>query len=254
MSKQATLQHRREARLAAHQAAAARERRTRRLWRLGAAAAAAAVLVVGGIAVSSSGGAKAKTPAPSTTTSSLFAGIPEHAGVLGNPKAPVTLTEYLDLQCPICREASTTTIPAVVNQYVRAGKVKLAARPLQFIGQDSVRAAQVAAGAERQGRLWPFIEAFYARQGQENSGYVTDSFLRSVAAASGVDANAALSQAGSSFAAGRLNRANADARALGIQATPTLTVTRGNGPETVLNANALDPASVATALNKELAG
>src|SRR6476661_6211388 len=166
MSKQATLQHRREARLAAEQAAAARERRTRRLWRLGAAAAAAAVLVVGGIALSSSGGAKAKTPAPSTTTSSLFAGIPEHAGVLGNPKAPVTLTEYLDLQCPICREASTTTIPAVVQQYVRAGKVKLAARPLQFIGPDSVRAAKVAAGADKQGHLWPFIEAFYARQGQ----------------------------------------------------------------------------------------
>jgi protein-disulfide isomerase len=141
-----------------------------------------------------------------------------------------------------------------VQQYVRAGKVKLAARPLQFIGQDSVRAAQVAAGAERQGRLWPFIEAFYARQGQENSGYVTDSFLSSVAAASGVNANAAIAQAGSSFAAGRLNRANADARRLGIQATPTLTVTRGNGAETVLDANALDPASVATALNKELAG
>ena len=224
------------------------------LWRLAAATAAAAVLVVGGIAISSSGDSPARTPPASTGTSSLFAGIPEHAGVLGNRNAPVTVTEYLDLQCPVCREASTTTIPAIVGQYVRSGKVKLAARPLQFIGPDSVRAAQVAAGAERQGRLWPFIEAFYARQGEENSGYVTDAFLRQVASASGVNGDAAIGQAGSGFAAGRLNRANTDAKRLGIQATPTLTVRRGNGPEKVLDANALDPATVAAALNKELAG
>jgi protein-disulfide isomerase len=253
MSKQATLERRRAARLAAQQAGAARERRIRRLWRLGAAAAAAVVLVVAGIAVSSSGGKPATVTPSSGSSSTLFAGIPEHGGVLGDPKAPLTVTEYLDLQCPICREASTTTVPALVKQYVRSGKVKLQARPLQFIGPGSVRAAKVAAGAERQGRLWPFLEAFYARQGQENSGYVTDSFLRDVASASGVDGNAALAQADSAFASGRLNRANADAARLGIQATPTLTVRRGNGPEQVLDANALDPASVASALNKELA-
>ena len=255
MSKQATLQRRREARIAAQQASAARERRTRNLWRLGAVFGAAAVLVVGAIAVSSSGG-KTATPPPASAaaSSALFAGIPEHGGVLGNPRAKVTVTEYLDLQCPICREASTTTIPAVIKRYVRTGKVKLAARPLQFIGPDSVRAARVAAGADQQGRLWPFLEAFYARQGQENSGYVTDGFLTQVADASGVNAKAALGQAGSSLAAGRLDRANADAQRLGINATPTLTVRRGNGPEQVLDANALDPASVAAALNKELAG
>jgi protein-disulfide isomerase len=228
-----------------------KQARTRAPWRLAAAAAAAAVLVVAGIAVSSSGGSKpAAAPAAAST---LFTGIPEHAGVLGDPKAPLTVTEYLDLQCPICREASTTTVPEIVQKYVRTGKVKLAARPLQFIGPDSVRAAQVAAGAERQGRLWPFLDAFYARQGQENSGYVTDTFLRDVAGASGVDAKAALAQAGSNFAAGRLNRANADASRLGIQATPTLTVKRGNGPEHVLGASALDTAAVVAALNQELA-
>ena len=255
MSKQASLDRRRAARLAAEQASKKRERRTRNLWRLAAVAGAAVVLVVAGIAVSSSGG-KAATPPPASAaaSSTLFAGIPEHGGVLGNPKAPVTVTEYLDLQCPICREASTTTIPTLVQQYVRAGKVKLAARPLQFIGPDSVRAARVAAGADRQGRLWPFLEAFYARQGEENSGYVTDAFLTGVAGASGVDAKAALGQVSSSFASGRLDRANADAQRLGIQSTPTLTVRRGNGPEQVLDANALDPASVAAALNKELAG
>ena len=221
-------------------------------WRLGAIAAAAAIVVVAGILVSSSGGSPTKPKA--TNTSSLFTGIPEKNGVLGNPKAKLTVTEYLDLQCPICRQASTTTVPELIQRYVRTGKVKLAARTLHFIGPDSVRAAQVAAGAERQGRLWPFVEAFYARQGEENSGYVTDAFLREVAAASGVDAGAALGQANSQFAATRLNRANADASRLGIQGTPTLTVRKGDGAEHVLNASPLDPSAVAAALDKELAG
>ena len=101
--------------------------------------------------------------------------------MLGDPKAPLTVTEYVDLQCPVCAAASRETLPALVRDYVRTGKVKLEARTLHFIGPDSERAARVAAGAEQQGRLWPFLEAFYAAQGAENSGYVTDDFLRSVA-------------------------------------------------------------------------
>jgi protein-disulfide isomerase len=173
--------------------------------------------------------------------------------VLGDPAAALTVTEYVDLQCPVCAEASSATLPPLVRDYVRTGRVKLEARTLHFLGPDSVRAAQVAAGAERQGRLWPFLEAFYARQGTENSGYVTDGFLREVARAAGVDADRALAAAESRFAAGRLERANADAARMGVQGTPALTVRRGDGPERPLDANPLDPASVAAALEAELA-
>jgi protein-disulfide isomerase len=225
--------------------------RRRRTARLAAAATAAIVVAVAAAVVSSSGGSPAAAPAPATA--SLFAGIPERDGVAGDAGAPLTVTEYLDLQCPVCARAAGSTLPTVVDDYVRAGKVKLAARTLHFLGPDSVRAAQVAAGAERQDKLWPFLESFYARQGTENSGYVTDGFLRDVATAAGVDAEAALAQADSSFASRRLERANADASRVGVQGTPTLTVRRGNGPERLLDANPLDPASVAKALDRELA-
>lgn len=218
-----------------------------RIWRLGAVVAAAAVLVAAAATVSSSGGTK---PAPPATTSSLPAGIPEHGGVLGDPKAPVTVTEYVDLQCPICAKAAQSTLPALIRGDVRAGRVKLAVRTLHFLGADSERAARVAAGAERQGKLFAFLEAFYARQGTENTGYVTDGFLRDVAAASGVDAGQALGQADSAFASSRLERADADATRMGVQGTPTLTVKRGNGPERTMQASPLDPAAV----QAELAG
>jgi protein-disulfide isomerase len=244
-------EQRRAARLAAEQAAAAKDARRRRGWILAGAAGLAAVAVVLAVTLTSSSD---KTPAATSVTSasSLFAGIPEHNGVLGDPKAPVTVTEYLDLQCPICQEASQSTLPALVRDYVKTGKVKLQARTLSFIGADSVRAAKVAAGAERQGRLWPFLETFYANQGEENSGYVTDAFLRQVSAASGVNASTALGQADSAFAAGRLSLANAEASKLGIDSTPTFTVGRGDGQATVAGSGVLSEQTLGAAIDKAL--
>jgi protein-disulfide isomerase len=235
------------------------DQRRARLLRLGLVLALAVVVVVIVIVLSAGGGQNAATtPAPAggsatPASTSLFDGIPQHGVVLGKPSAPATLIELADLQCPFCAEYTVKTMPTVVRDYVRTGKLRYELRLEAFLGPDSVRAAGAAAAATRANRLYQFADAVYHHQGAENSGYVTDAFLRQVADASGVNAGAALSQAGSSFASGRLNRANADAAKLGINSTPTLTVRRGNGPEQVLSANALDPASVAAALNKELA-
>ena len=208
------------------------------LWRLLAALGASAVLVAAGIAVSASGGSKAADP-PAPPASTTFRGIPEHDGVLGDPKAPITLTEYVDLQCPVCAEASKQTLPWLVQHYVRTGKVKLELRTLHFIGPDSERAARVAAGAAAQGRLWPFVEAFYAAQGQENSGYVTDGFLRSVAKAAGVDAGKALAAADGEPALRRVEQADADATRLGVDATPTFTVAKAGGQPKAIGSGVL---------------
>jgi protein-disulfide isomerase len=215
--------------------------------RLFAALAAAVVVTAAAIAVSASGGTTAEKTV-SVPTSTLFQGIPERDGVLGDPKAPVTLTEYVDLQCPICAEASRQTMPWLVNTYVRTGKAKLDLRALHFIGPDSERAARFAAGAKAQGRLWPFVEAFYAVQGQENSGYATDDFLRSVAKAAGVDAGQALDGTDDQAANEFLNQANSDATRLGVNSTPTFTVARGDAQPTVIGSGVLGHGAFAKAL------
>jgi protein-disulfide isomerase len=249
MSELSTHERRRASREAAERALAAREMRGRRVRRLGVAAAVAAALATAAAVVSSSGGPGAAAPRPAAPAS-LLAGIPERGGVLGDPQAPATVTEYLDLQCPACAMAARDTFPALVRE-VRAGRVKLAARTLHFLGPDSVRAARVAAGAERQGRLWAFVDAFYSSQGPENSGYVTDEFLREVARDAGVDAGAALEVADSAFAAGRLRRASADAAHAGVTATPTFTVRRGEGAERILAVDPTNPGSVTAVLARE---
>jgi protein-disulfide isomerase len=208
--------------------------------RLLAAAVLAAAVVAVAVVASSSGDQARPQP---VATSDLFRGITERDGMLGDPDAPVTVTEYLDLQCPACAAAARETLPALVRDRVRTGQVKLEARTLHFLGPDSERAARFAAGAAEQGRLWPFLEAFYAAQGPENSGYVTDEFLRSVARAAGVDADAAFEYADTAGAQDALNRANADAETAGVEGTPSFTVARGGkAPRGVVDAASLNAA------------
>ncbi len=240
ITKRELREQRRAERQAAEAAEAARATRRRRAALLGGAATLAAIVVAVAAIASSSGGA---APKVKPVESSLFAGIPERNGVLGDPNAKVTVTEFLDLQCPICAEASKQTLPTLINDYVRTGKVKLQARTLHFIGPDSARAARAAAAAQEQGRLWPFVEAFYASQGAENSGYVTDSFLRDVADAAGANPDKIVDGTSDQGMA----KADAEAAKLRVNSTPTFTVTK-NGKTTVIGSGVLDAAALKAAL------
>jgi protein-disulfide isomerase len=223
----------REQRQAAERASKAAETRKRRIRNLLGAAGVAVVLVVAGIAISATGGAKAK-PVTTSAAAKNVAGIPEHNGVLGDPKAPITVTEYLDLQCPICDEAAKSNLPAFIDKYVRTGKVKLQARTLSFIGPDSVTAAKVAHGAQQQGKLWAFLETFYGSQGEENSGYVTNDFLTTVSKAAGVDPKTAIAYSKTQAAQTNLDDADAAAQTLKVDSTPSFTVSRNGTGEKVI--------------------
>ena len=45
--------------------------------------------------------------------------------VMGEPGAPVTLTEYASLTCPHCASFHKDTLPAIKKDYIDTGKVKL---------------------------------------------------------------------------------------------------------------------------------
>jgi protein-disulfide isomerase len=81
-----------------------------------------------------------------------FAGIPQNGLVLGSTKAPVTMVEYVDLQCPGCRAFETSVLPSIVPEFVRSGKLKIEARPIAFIGPDSIPARKAAIAASEQNR------------------------------------------------------------------------------------------------------
>src|SRR5256885_307250 len=92
----------------------------------------------------------------SDSVEQLFKGIPQKRDTLGKPTAPVTMVEYIDLQCPVCQAFETNVFPDVVNKYVRQGKVKVVVRPWAFIGPDSFRGQDATIAAERQNKAFDF--------------------------------------------------------------------------------------------------
>lgn len=164
----------------------AAKRRKRRLYQLAAALGLAVVVVGVAIAISQSGsGSKhASGNAGAAAVTAQLAGIPQSGITLGKPDAPITISEYADLQCPLCQEFSLNTLPQLVAKDVRAGRVKLEFHNLETATRDpSVfeTEAVAALAAGKQNRLWNYVELFYRNQGEEGSGYVTDAFLSSLA-------------------------------------------------------------------------
>jgi protein-disulfide isomerase len=182
----------REERKEAERAAAASDTRRTRLMQLGGVLGVVVVIVVV-ILVATGGGSKGpgkvKENSPQETklvseVNSLVGGIPESGNVLGSPSAPVTLVYFGDLQCPFCGEFSRGPLSPLIERFVRPGKLRIEYRNLETATHEpeTFRTQQTAAmAAGKQNLAWYYIELFYRQQSQENSGYVTEEFLRALA-------------------------------------------------------------------------
>ncbi len=161
----------------------ARQRRRRRQL-VGAIAAVAAGVAV----LLATGGGGAEQPATPKNVVALvdqtIGGIPEHANMLGLPRAPVTLQYFGDLECPFCREFTVYSLPIIIRNWVRTGKLRIIYRSMETAttNPQTFELQQVAAeAAARQNKMWYYLELFYHEQGTENSGYVNEPFLQHLA-------------------------------------------------------------------------
>lgn len=225
----------------------------------GAAVVVAAVVVI--VLLATSGSGSRQTPTPSspaaqqaaTEVSALLEGVPQAANALGAADAPVTLRYFGDLECPVCRQFTLGALPALIDKYVRPGKLRIEYASLQTATRepDTFRAQQMAAlAAGRQGKLWHYVELFYHEQGEEGSGYVTEPYLQGLAAqVPGLDL--------SRWSASREDRAlsaelTSDAQAAsqnGLESTPSFLVGRTGGALRELSySSPTDPSSFEAAI------
>ena len=201
----------------------------RRRWVLVAVAAAIVVAVVVGAALARSGGETVveggSTLVDGAEAGAVFKGIPQSGAALGRPNAPVTLVEFVDLQCPYCREFAVESLPTLVEKHVRTGKVRIELRGLAFLGPDSELGMRAALAAARQNRMFEFTELLYFNQGAENSGWLSQEMVQAAARSlPGVDPSRLVNDMGSSAVSELLDEHADEAERRGVNSTPTILV------------------------------
>lgn len=179
-----------------------------------------------------------------------FADIPQEGATLGDPNAPVTITEFADLRCPACRMFATEQLPTVIDEQIRTGKAKYVFRLWPILGPDSVAATQAAIAAQEQNMLFQYQDLWYLNQQDERDDYATDAYVDGVAKALGLDLAA--------FQADRQNEtlwspAIQDVQVIAAQqnftGTPSFIVA-GPGGEKVLTGGVPDAAAIADAVDE----
>ncbi|HEX7953653.1 MAG TPA: DsbA family protein [Burkholderiales bacterium] len=96
--------------------------------------------------------------------------------MLGPADARVTVVEYGDFECPICRQAA----PAVKLALTRfAGRIRYVYRhfPLEDVHPHALLAAEAAEAAGAQGQFWQMHDLLF-----ENAGHLKPNNLRSYVA------------------------------------------------------------------------
>jgi protein-disulfide isomerase len=224
-----------EERLRAEQA-----RRNRRLQMLGGMGIVVVAVIVVVFAISaggSSGLQHGKTLTKTQTqVESLLAGIPQSGRTLGKPSAPVTMTYFGDLECPICQEFTLTSFAQLVQNEVKAGKVKVVYKSFctatcNNAGQSVFNEQQTAAyAAGEQNKFWNYAELFYHEQGAEDTGYVTPQYLTGLAQQiPGLNITAWENSRSNSTLANEVVSQINSGTAKGVQGTPTLIITGPKG-------------------------
>ena len=225
------------------------------------AAAAVLVLVVVGLVLGvvlatgggSSGASGARLP-DAGDVQTLLRGIPQSGNMLGKASAPVTMVEYVDLQCPFCQEFETQAMPTLLSRYVRSGKLKVEVRPVAIRGADSVRGQSAAIAAGLQNKMFNFMQLLYDNQGVENSGWLNDSIVKSAAVSiPGLDVGQFVKDVNSSVVDDQVKGFDEQATADALAGTPTILVGKtGTKPRQVALTAANDPSPVAAAIDAAL--
>lgn len=225
----------------------------------GIAALAGLAVVAALVGVSLAGGKSSGGAAPTTAvamgpkTAALLAGIPQRGDTLGSPRAPVTIVEYADLQCPYCGEFARTTLPPLIRDYVRTGKVKLVFRGLEFVGPDSDTALRAVYAAGQQNKLWSYLHLMFENQGTENTGWVTEGLLAAVGrAVPGLDTKSLLAARRSQLVTDAIAIAGAHAQDDGVSHTPWFQVGRTGGALQTLPLRSLEPSAFTPTLDRLL--
>jgi len=118
-----------------------------------------------------------KSPARGPAAAPSLPASMDTGGILvkGDPKAPVTIIEFTDLQCPFCGRFAQRTFARIDDEYIKTGKVRYIVKdfPLESIHPNAFRAAQATHCAAEQNRAWDMHDRLFANQQKLNKEDLT---------------------------------------------------------------------------------
>jgi len=139
------------------------------------------------------------------------------APVLGEKNAKVTLVEFSDYQCPYCGRHVQQTLPQIVADYVKTGKVKYVFHdfPLESIHPFAFKAAEAARCGGQQGKYWEMHDKLFTSQ----NALAKDNLLEHAKAA-GLDVDKFKECLDSGKHAAKVREDEAEGRKVGVSGTP----------------------------------
>jgi protein-disulfide isomerase len=155
--------------------------------------------------------------------------VPLDARSKGSPKAPVTVYEMSDFQCPYCRRFALETFPQLERDYIATAKVRwvFVNFPLTSVHQHAAAAAQLGLCAAEQKGFWPVHDLLFKYQETWATLKEAGPFFVSLADSAGLSKTALLSCLQSSET---VNSVQADAEGAarsGASSTPTFYIEGG---------------------------
>ncbi len=120
-------------------------------------------------------------PSSSNTNLSLTKLIEEGSPYFGSSSAPITIIDFSDLQCPLCKRHVDNTEPQINSTYVQDGKVAYVFKHLANRGIDSFPAALAAQCTNDQGKFWEYHNILFMNQGPIDSGWANSENLQKFA-------------------------------------------------------------------------
>jgi protein-disulfide isomerase len=173
-----------------------------------------------------------------------------NGGVLvGDPNAPVTITEFGDFQCPVCRQLHQLWEPTL-EQLIQQGKVKFEFVGLQFLDQgttESLRSAAAGVCAADANKFLDYYNALYNGQSAtENSGFLTNEQLQTFGRSAGIEDPTFARCVRSGRYTGWVTRNTDVTSQRGVTSTPTVLL---NG-KVISNSVAADPQGLTAAVGQ----
>jgi protein-disulfide isomerase len=189
----------------------------------------AAVLVAAGIIAWYLKQSAVATPVAPTTVNGAAPVIPQKVGdpgaepahAIGDAKAPITLEEFGDFQCPPCGLLHPE-LKTLEHEFGPRLRIIFREFPLAPAHQHAVAAARSAEAAGMQGKFWEMHDLLYENQKSWSNAFDVRPIYEGYATKIGLDLEKFKRDISSEAVAQRIFQDGKRARSLGVQGTPTV--------------------------------